>query len=143
MWYTRPRFESEMSFVLGEIKPDGNFTEYDFHTNMKQDDIVTFEQIKPAGVLREIPIKPRGNALEPTDADFDNAAVYRIKLPPVGLALTRDRMLRLHYVGDVARLYLDGKLLGDNFYNGTTFDLGLQRFGNAIYQGELVLKILP
>ena len=49
----------------------------------------------------------------------------------------------MNYAGDVARIYLDGKLLTDNFYNGNAFDLGLKRFAPDIYQKELLLKILP
>jgi hypothetical protein len=43
----------------------------------------------------------------------------------------------------VARLYLDGRLLTDNFYNGDAFELGLQRYAPDIYRQELLLKILP
>ncbi|HVX83389.1 MAG TPA: beta-galactosidase [Phycisphaerae bacterium] len=102
----------------------------------------TLEKLKDAGPLRTIPIKPRGNAEEPTDADFDNAAVYQIHLP-ANIDPSRDLLLRLHYTADVARLYLDGKLLTDNFYNGAPFDLSLKRFAPQIYTGKLTLKLLP
>ncbi|HVS73673.1 MAG TPA: hypothetical protein VHQ47_20795 [Phycisphaerae bacterium] len=102
----------------------------------------TLEKIKDPGPLRTIPIKPRGNAEEPTDADFQNAAVYQIHLPP-NIDPSRDLLLRLHYTADVARLYLDGKLLTDNFYNGTPFDLSLKRFAPQIYKGQLLLKLIP
>jgi hypothetical protein len=51
--------------------------------------------------------------------------------------------LRVHYVGDVARFYLGGKLLTDNFYDGGPFDLGINRFGPEVYQQGLIFKMLP
>jgi hypothetical protein len=103
----------------------------------------TLEKMKDAGPPREIAVKqPRGNAIEPSDADFEQAAVWRVKLP-AGIDPERNLLLRFHYAGDVARIALDGKLLTDNFYNGTAFDLGLKRYGARAYTGELLLKVLP
>jgi len=78
----------------------------------------------------------------PVDADFAAAAVWRIKLP-AGVDPRRDLLLRLHYTGDVARYVLNGRLLTDNFYNGTAFDLGLKRFAPDVYAGDLRVEILP
>lgn len=103
---------------------------------------VTLEKVKEAGALREVKVKEKGNAIEPSDADFESAAVWRVKLP-AGVEASRDLLLRFHYVGDVARVYLDGKLLTDNFYNGTAFDVGLKRYGEKALTGELLLKVLP
>lgn len=41
-------------------------------------------------------------AVAPDDADFKEAAVWRVKLPD-DLDLKRDPILHFHYVGDVAR----------------------------------------
>ncbi len=49
----------------------------------------------------------------------------------------------MDYVGDVARVTLNGKLLDDNFYNGRVFDLGLKRYAPEILRGDLRLEILP
>jgi hypothetical protein len=103
---------------------------------------VAIEQLQPAGPPRQIRNGRQRAATEPSDTDFAAAAVWQIKLPP-DIDVDRDLILRLNYVGDVARIYLDGKLLTDNFYNGTVFDLGLKRFGPGIYQKPLLLKILP
>jgi hypothetical protein len=81
-------------------------------------------------------------AAEPVDADFDAAAAWTIKLPP-DANQSRKLILRANYVGDVARYYLDGKLLTDNFYTGGPFDIGLDRFGPDVYSKGLTLKILP
>jgi beta-galactosidase len=103
---------------------------------------VTTELVQKAGPPRQVSMGHGKVAEAPTDADFADAAVWRIKLPP-DTATDRDLLLRFHYVGDVARLYLDGKLIDDNFYNGNTFDLGLRRFAPDVYHKELLLKVLP
>jgi len=103
---------------------------------------VKTKPVQAAGAAREIPLSTGKShlALAPTDADFTNAAVWKIELPKnVGT----DSILRIHYVGDVARLTLDGKLIEDNFYSGREFDLGLKRYAPAILTGDLRLEILP
>jgi beta-galactosidase len=104
----------------------------------------TADNVQTAGPPRTITMgkiaKPV--AEEPSDADFAQAAVWRIQLPR-DLNLDTDPILRLHYVGDVARVTLDGKLLTDDFYNGNAFDIGLRRYAPAITKGELRVAILP
>jgi hypothetical protein len=66
----------------------------------------------------------------------------KIKLP-ANLDLNLNPILRIHYVGDAARLTLNGRLIEDNFYAGRTFDLGLNRYAPEILTGDLRLEILP
>jgi hypothetical protein len=104
---------------------------------------VKFRSLRPAGPLREIPINAKTHlAVAPIDSDFTNAAIWKIKLPSK-IDLSLNPILRIHYVGDVARLTLNGKLLDDNFYSGRTFDLGLKRYAPDILTGNLQLEILP
>ncbi|MFM2082267.1 MAG: hypothetical protein RL380_958, partial [Verrucomicrobiota bacterium] len=105
---------------------------------------VKTESLHRAGALREIPFSSGKShiALAPTDADFTNAAIWKIKLP-AKLDLKSAPLLRIHYVGDVARLTLNGKLIADNFYAGREFDLGLNRDAPEILSGDLRLEILP
>jgi len=100
--------------------------------------------LQPAGPAREIPLSEGRQhiAIAPTDSDFTNAAVWKIELP-AKLDLSRNPILRIHYVGDVARLTLNGRLIDDNFYAGRTFDLGLKRYAPEILTGDLRLEILP
>ncbi|HVU18494.1 MAG TPA: beta-galactosidase [Candidatus Didemnitutus sp.] len=104
----------------------------------------TAERVRKAGPPREIPLGKISEpvATEPDDADFAQAAVWRIHLP-AAVDLATDPILRLHYQGDVARITLDGHLLDDNFYDGNSFDLGLRRYAPAILKGELEVEILP
>jgi len=105
---------------------------------------VKTELLQPAGPAREIPLSggKAHIAIAPVDSDFTNAAIWKIKLP-AKLDLSLNPILRIHYVGDVARLTLNGRLIDDNFYAGRTFDLGLNRYAPEILTGDLRLEILP
>jgi beta-galactosidase len=105
---------------------------------------VGIKPVESAGPPREIPLSPGKShlALAPTESDFTNAAVWQIILP-ASLDLKLDPILRIRYVGDVARLTLNGKLIDDNFYNGQAFDIGLKRFAPEILTGDLRLEVLP
>jgi hypothetical protein len=102
------------------------------------------ELLQPAGAAREIPLSSGKShiAIAPTDSDFTNAAVWKITLP-AKLDLSLHPILRIHYLGDVARLTLNGKLIADNFYAEREFDLGLNRYAPEIFRGDLRLEILP
>jgi beta-galactosidase len=104
---------------------------------------VAFEPVHPAGPLRKIELgkAPKPVAAAPGDADFANAAVWRIKLPAG--AFEGNNLLRLHYVGDVARVYVNSKLITDDFYNGEPLEIGLRRNAEALKEGELTIAILP
>jgi len=101
-------------------------------------------EVREAGPPRDIPIGKISEpvATEPSDADFAKAAVWRITLP-AGLDLSANPILRIRYVGDVARFTLNGRLLVDDFYNGRVFDLGLRRYAPEILGGDLRIAILP
>ncbi len=116
------------------------------HVRVPEISAVQSELVQPAGRLREIPLSSGKShiAIAPADSDFTNAAVWKIKLPPdTKKWMHDDLLLRIHYVGDVARLTLNGRLIEDNFYNGRDFDLGLKRYAPEILNGDLQLEILP
>jgi hypothetical protein len=121
---------------------DGIFNTYTVAPKLPKPVVASLKQIAAAGPARAIHNGKEHVAEMPVDSDFDAAAVWRITLPP-DTSPDRDLMLRFRYVGDVARLTLDGKLLTDNFYNGTPFDVGLKRYAPDIYTKELLLQILP
>ena len=110
---------------------------------------VAFRKVKEAGAPRKITIGVNKVAEEPVDADFENASVYTIDIPkdsslltpPSSLLTPPSTLLNIHYRGDVARLYADGKLIDDNFYNGRPFQYALWRLPKDCHQLEL--RILP
>ncbi len=117
--------------------------EHLFLDETPQDDIglgAVCEKIRDAGPLRTITMGVNKVAEEPTDEDFEQAAVYRISVPNEAVTKYR-RLLQIDYRGDVARLYCNGQLLADNFYNGRPMLFGLWRLPAGAT--ELELRILP
>jgi len=102
-----------------------------------------FNKVKEAGILRTITMGVNKAAEGPTDEDFEQAAVYTIDLSPLTShpSPLTSHLLSIDYRGDVARLYADGKLLDDNFYNGRPFQYALWRLPKGCHQLEL--RILP
>jgi beta-galactosidase len=110
-------------------------------------------QTKPADAPAPLPAdfkpsnRPRSVAAAPTDADFARAATYSIPLPKSALTHTptEQHFLRIHYTGDVARLYVNGHLLDDNFPDNRPWLVGLTRFAPQLTQagGKLTLSIYP
>ena len=96
-------------------------------------------KVKEAGPLRTITIGVNKVAEEPSDEDFEQAVVYTIDLSH--LSSPDSCLLNIDYRGDVARLYADGKLLDDNFYNGRPFQYALWRLPKDCR--KLQLRILP
>ena len=103
-------------------------------------DLATIRKIKEAGPLRKISMGAQRVAEEPSDEDFDQAAVYRITLPelPAG---AKEPLMKFDYQGDCARLYANGKLIADHFQYGRPFLYGLWRLPKGTK--ELELRILP
>ena len=77
---------------------------------------VDAESVRPAGPAREIALGSAGVAEQPVPADFDAAAVWTLSVPTVDKP--EDWFLEIDYDGDVARVYADGRLVEDNFWNG-------------------------
>jgi beta-galactosidase len=102
------------------------------------------EVIQQAGPPRKVLLGEASPpvAAAPGDTDFLTAASWRVQLPP-DLELDGDPILRMHYVGDVARVTLNGKLLADDFYNGNDFEIGVRRYAPDILAGDLRIAILP
>ncbi len=95
-------------------------------------------KVKEVGPLRTITIGVNKVAEEPSDKDFEQATVYTIDLPEIS---GEGLLLNIDYRGDVARLYANGQLIDDNFYNGRPFQYALWRLPKDCRQLEL--RILP
>ncbi len=96
-------------------------------------------KLKEASQPRTITIGVQNVAEAPVDSDFKDAALYCIEIPEA--ASRAGQLLRIDYRGDVARLYANGKLIADNFYNGAPFLYGLWRLPPSCR--VLELRILP
>jgi beta-galactosidase len=108
-----------------------------------------FEQVKHAAIVPPVKLGPQVSwrksavALAPDDGAFSNAAKWQISFPQKDWAGLSEVFLETQYVGDVARLYANGRLLEDNFYTGLPWSVGLDRFRNELKAGPLELDILP
>ncbi len=102
------------------------------------------ERVCNASATRAVPLgrAPKPVAAMPTDADFAAAAVWRVKLP-AGLRAETRPLLRLRYTGDVARVFVDGELANDDYYNGAPLEIGLWRHPAALRGAEITVAILP
>lgn len=99
---------------------------------------VKYSQKSATKGLRTVSMGSQKVAAMPTEADFDKAAVYEFtNLDNFNPSL--DLYLQINYKGDVARIYADGKLVEDNFWNGKPM---LVRLSDLIGK-KVELKILP
>ena len=102
---------------------------------LQKNENVNCIKVQDAGKKRKITIGVAGVAESLVDTDFENAAIYTIQVSH------SKGLLRIKYQGDCARLYANGKLIADNFYNGRESLYGLWRLPKQINQLEL--RILP
>ena len=109
-----------------------------------------YVKVKEAGPLRTIVKGKAKVAAAPTEDDWQQAAVYSIKVPHQTSDIrhqTSDSttlphyLLSISYQGDCARLYAGGKLVADNFQYGRPFLFGLWRLPQGVT--DLELRILP
>jgi hypothetical protein len=99
----------------------------------------------PTGRIKALPVQAAvlqgtnvPNAMN--ESVWTEAAMWRIQVPAAWRE--RDILLRVHFVGDVARLYAGGKLVADKFYNGQPFDFALRRLPPEQFN-TLELQVLP
>ena len=99
---------------------------------------VNYALAKEHGGLRTVSMGKQKVAAMPTEADFEKAATWTIaNLDELNENL--DLYLKISYRGDVARLYADGQLVADNFWNGNPM---LVRLSDLVGK-RVELKILP
>jgi hypothetical protein len=80
--------------------------------------------------------------LAPDDACYQQATRVRLRLPE---AVPTDQgrvILAIDYLGDAARLYADGQLVDDHFYDGEPWLVGVDRFAQAGRWPTLELAII-
>ncbi len=145
-----PAFDEQVSSSapLQKVGADGAFVRYNASVEAKTIE-AKVEKVRDAALVGPVKMgrildwRPQPVASAPDDSDFEKAGVWRVTLPKDALRGVSDVFLKINYVGDVARLYEGTRLLDDNFFNGTSWEVGLKRFGvEALWPG-MDLKILP
>lgn len=104
---------------------------------------VTYSQEKACDGLRQVKKGSQKVAEQPSESDWDKAAVWKINLNDRRLGLKgangSEKLLLIIYKGDCARVYADGRLVADNFWNGRGM---LVRCSDLVGK-DVELKILP
>jgi beta-galactosidase len=98
----------------------------------------------PSPVRMGKPVDWRHNAaVAIPPVDFDYADLWRVVIPKETLEGLSDAFLQIAYVGDTARLYSGPRVLDDDFYKGTVWEVGLKRFAPGVTETPLEIKIQP
>ena len=102
---------------------------------------VECSQKQQYSVVRQIQKGSAGAAKQPVEEDFLHASVWSITLSPdiQKKDVADDLFLKIAYQGDVARVYADGLLVEDNFWNGNPM---MVRVSDLVGK-QVELKILP
>ena len=142
--YLLTQEEAERLFIENGKMKDGNAAAQD---NLQSSiSNLQYTKVKEAGPLRQI-IKGKAKVAEaPSEADWSQAAVYKIDFGTTGLPTEQYTggeafLLKIDYQGDCARLYAAGQLVADNFQYGRPFLYGLWRLPEGTT--ELELRIMP
>ncbi len=130
----------------GILYKDGNdviceYWDRDSHWN------VDYRQTSEAAAPRTIPMGRQKVAAMPGNEDFQKAAVWSLDLHDIDDSIVNDCFLEISYSADCARLYADGRLVEDNFWNGKPMlvrmsDLVKDVDGRKV-QKQIELRILP
>ncbi|MFV0337701.1 MAG: hypothetical protein ACK5LK_05600 [Chthoniobacterales bacterium] len=112
-----------------------------FSSKLKKREIaVSFERIRSAKPAAEIQLDKNKRAIVPGDSDFDEAEIWKIRVPADALEGAHEAFLRIHYTGDIARAYIDDRLVDDDFYFGRPWEIGLWRFVPEVFEKGITIK---
>ena len=133
---TAYKMDGELHYSEGILYKDGDrIMEETWHTLSTKVNYVLTQEHKG---LREVKMGSQKVAAQPVESDFEKAAVWNIaNLNELNQNL--DLYLQISYRGDVARIYADGQLVEDNFWNGKPM---LVRLSDLVGR-KVELRILP
>ena len=125
---------------------DGIFTRYDW--SVPRITISAISSPVNDGTATEpdpaLAAKPQpGQQYGATFQSVPGAKVWHITVPPHSLGSLSEAYLRIPYRGDTAAVYLDDKLIADDFYMGSRMTVGLKRFAPPVELHGLTLQVVP
>jgi hypothetical protein len=127
--------------LFTSLGPDGEFERYATHLG-KVDVKVRIKQVKDAAARP--PARMGKEVIEvPETTVFEGAAEWALDVPTIHSSAIHKLLLRISYEGDIARVYSDGKLINDDFYKGTPFEIGMSWLNHMNQNLKLELQILP
>ncbi|MFD2115317.1 beta-galactosidase [Paenibacillus yanchengensis] len=74
---------------------------------------------------------------------YGQSPEWMIKVDLQHITSRDEVILEIDFIGDVAQLYIGGKCVADQFYSGTTWQVGLSRYYEQLQAEPLILKISP
>ena len=134
------KIDGELHFAQHEggiLYKDGDKIVEEYWREM--DDRVEVNKVREADAPREIVMGKQKVAAMPEDGDFDKAAVYEMNIDSSFVSCADSAFIRIDYAADCARVYADGKLVQDNFWNGKPM---LVRVSDLVGK-KVELRILP
>jgi beta-galactosidase len=133
-----PATEQALTYKGKHINPqiEGEFSVYTLPVPKLPQVSVTFQS------NTEIPAADRDYPFRKEDAP---AKAWCIQFGKIDWDSISDILVRFEYIGDTARLYLNGSLIADNFWSKTDWEIGIKRWKNELAEpnAELVLVISP
>ena len=127
------KINDKLYFSDGLLYQDGaQIIEEKWQTLSEQ---VAYTKVQDSKGLRQVTLGSQKVAAAPVDKDFENAAVWEIN----GQWSMVNGYLQINYRGDVARVYADGQLVEDNYWNGKPM---LVRMSDLVGK-RVELRILP
>ncbi|MFI5096479.1 MAG: beta-galactosidase [Candidatus Acidiferrales bacterium] len=119
----------------------GLFEQYQTHVRPEKIK-ATVEKLREADIRP--PVRMGQEVAEAPEAEaFKGAAEWSIQVPAITSPAVRNVFLRITYLGDIARVYADGKFITDDFYKGTPLQIALRQLSAAEADPVLKLQILP
>lgn len=121
-----------MGYDLPKIKvyPDLACTPKGFKALDKDGDFYVYEYI---GERVNIQVEP----VVLSQSEEKTVYEVNIKYPSKDI---KNAFLHINYKGDSGKIYLDNKLIADNFYTGQIWEVGLKHFG---FPHKLTIEIYP
>ena len=132
---------------LRELRREGNglFTRY-ILTRLSKNVPLTLKIYEPEEHLPAVcpaPVLASIDCDNSKDCGTNNIRQWSLQVPQDALDGLSELFLRIHYAGDTAQAYINGRLVADNFYDGLPWEIGLKRFAPEVFQTDLVIQITP
>jgi hypothetical protein len=138
----------QASPAAGAAKPSGLFQKLEF----RQPERKVALHVTQTRVVGKAPSPVFSPALSwrhdtvvmaPDDSSFSQAGEWKVAVPQGTLDGLSDLYLGVHYQGDEARFLEGSRLLTDNFFNGTEWQIGMKRFLSGSASATFSLQVLP
>ena len=118
-------------------KGDGHIFEEYWAEDAVATQSIKYTITKKTNSLRKVTLGTQKVAAMPKNADFVNAQTWLIELPEN--TDEANSFLSINYAGDCARIYADGQLVEDNFWNGKAMLVRM----NSLKGKKIELGIMP